>query len=132
MRKVYWFICLLVYCNGIKAQGVTERLDGAAKRLLADSQMKHAIVGISVVKSETGEKVFELNAQTGLAPASCQKIITSAVAMELLGPAYRYQTILGYDGSISNGSLKGNLYLIGSGDPSLGSWRYGSTKEEKG
>jgi D-alanyl-D-alanine carboxypeptidase/D-alanyl-D-alanine-endopeptidase (penicillin-binding protein 4) len=76
------------------------------ERLVADSQMKHAILGLCVVKSETGEKVFELNAQTGLAPASCQKTITSAAAMELLGPAYRYQTILGYTWNSQQGNTE--------------------------
>ncbi len=52
-----------------------------------------------------------------MAPASCQKTITSATAMELLGPQYRYRTILGYDGEIANGALNGNLYIIGSGRP---------------
>jgi D-alanyl-D-alanine carboxypeptidase/D-alanyl-D-alanine-endopeptidase (penicillin-binding protein 4) len=50
--------------------------------------------------------------------------------MELLGPTYRYQTILGYDGVVADHVLKGNLYFTGSGDPSLGSWRFDSTKEE--
>ena len=129
MRKVFGLMGLLVYSYGLYGQTVQEKLTLATQRLLADSQMKHAILGLSVVKSETGEKIFEINAQTGLAPASCQKLITSASAMELLGPAYRYQTILGYDGLISKGVLKGNLYLVGSGDPSLGSWRFDSTKE---
>lgn len=130
MRKAFWLIGLLFYYCGLHAQTVPERLAAAVQQLQGDSQMKHAIVGIAVVKTETGEKVFELNAQTGLAPASCQKTITSATAMELLEPAYRYHTILGYDGVVSNHSLKGNLYLAGSGDPSLGSWRFNSTRED--
>ena len=68
---------------------------------------------------------------SGLAPASCQKTITSAAAMELLGPSYRYQTVLGYNGEINDGVLKGNLVITGSGDPTLGSWRYDSTKDDK-
>ncbi len=131
MKTTIWFISLLVYSFSSEAQPVSERIAKAIEKLQLDAQTKHATIGISVVKSETNEKIFELNAQTGLAPASCQKIITSAAAMELLGPAFRYQTILGYDGSINNGVLKGNLHLIGSGDPTLGSWRYDSTKERK-
>jgi D-alanyl-D-alanine carboxypeptidase/D-alanyl-D-alanine-endopeptidase (penicillin-binding protein 4) len=131
MKRLSWFICLLMYYSHIQAQPLTDRLKTATEKLQADSQMKHAILGLCVVKSETGEKVFELNAQTGLAPASCQKTITSAAAMELLGPDYRYQTILGYTGTVSRGTLKGDLVLIGSGDPSLGSWRYDSTKADK-
>ncbi len=129
MKTAYVLICLLTGISGLSGQTIQERLDKASDRFLADQQMKHALVGISVVKSETGEKIFEVNAQTGLAPASCQKIITSATSFEILGQAYRYQTVLGYDGSIENGVLKGNLYLIGSGDPSLGSWRFDSTRE---
>jgi D-alanyl-D-alanine carboxypeptidase/D-alanyl-D-alanine-endopeptidase (penicillin-binding protein 4) len=131
MRKVYGFICLLVCSFGLHAQTVQERITKAVEKLQLDSQMKHAILGVSIVKSETGEKIFEINAQTGLAPASCQKTITSAAAMELLGPSYRYQTILGHDGIISQGSLKGNLLVIGNGDPSLGSWRFDSTRNDK-
>lgn len=129
MKRLTWFICLLVYPFIGFSQSIQDRLAKAMQLLQSDPQMKHAIVGFSVVKSETGENIFEVNAQTGLAPASCQKIITSAAAMEILGPAYRYQTVLGYDGRIHHDTLNGNLYVLGSGDPSLGSWRFDSTKE---
>lgn len=131
MKKAAWLICLLIYFSSVHAQPVKERLRNAVIGLLADVQMKQAILGISVLKADNAEVVYEMNAQTGLAPASCQKIITSASAMELLGPDFRYQTILGYQGSIQDGLLKGSIQLIGSGDPTLGSWRYESTKEEK-
>ncbi len=130
MKRLIWFIGLLVYSFIGNAQSVQERLAKAMAVLQTDPQLKHAIVGFSVVKSETGEKVFEVNAQTGLAPASCQKIITSAAAMEILGPSYRYQTVLGYDGRINHDTLNGNVYVFGNGDPSLGSWRFDSTKEQ--
>lgn len=131
MKRVYWVIGLWVYASAIFGQPLRERLAKAADKLQADPQMRHAILGLAIVNSETGENIFEVNAQIGLAPASCQKTITSATALELLGPAYRYQTILGYDGVISKGVLRGNLHLVGSGDPSLGSWRFDSTKEDK-
>lgn len=131
MKTGYWVIGLLLYSFSANAQSIRERLAKAAEKLQADVQLKHGTLGISVVKSETGEKICEVNAQTGLVPASCQKIITSATAMELLGAAYRYQTVLGYRGRIREGILEGDLCVIGSGDPSLGSWRYDSTKEEK-
>jgi D-alanyl-D-alanine carboxypeptidase/D-alanyl-D-alanine-endopeptidase (penicillin-binding protein 4) len=131
MRKTCWLIYLLFTAHSLHAQTVQDRLLKAVEKLQQDPQLKHAILGVSIVKSETGEKVFELNAQTGLAPASCQKTITSAAAMELLGPSYRYTTTLGYNGDINNGILKGNIILTGSGDPTLGSWRYDSTRNDQ-
>lgn len=131
MKTAVWFICLLVYSVTGVAQTLEDRLAKAAEKFLSDPQMKHGIVGLQIVKSATGEKVFELNAQTGLAPASCQKTITSAAAMEMLGSGYQYQTVAGYSGTIVKGVLKGDLYISGTGDPSLGSWRYDATKEEK-
>src|SRR6476469_1360599 len=111
MKRSVTGICLLLVTLALHAQPVSERLRIATAKLLDDAQMKHAILGMSVVKTETGEKIFELNPQTGLAPASCQKTITSAAAMELLGPDYRYKTVLGYTGAIQNGTLNGNLVL---------------------
>jgi D-alanyl-D-alanine carboxypeptidase/D-alanyl-D-alanine-endopeptidase (penicillin-binding protein 4) len=131
MKKCFWLACVLSYTCALHAQHLEERLSKAVERLQQDAQLKHAILGISIVKTETGEKVFELNAQTGLAPASCQKTITSAAAMELLGHAYRYTTTIGYNGDIDNGTLKGNLILTGSGDPTFGSWRYDSTRNDQ-
>ncbi len=127
----FWMICFVARPAVSVAQTVADRLSGAVESLRADPQMKHALLGLSVVKTGTGEKVFAINDQIGLAPASCQKTITSAAALEILGAQYRYKTVLGYDGEIVNGTLNGNLYVIGSGDPSLGSWRYEASKEEK-
>lgn len=65
-------------------------------------------------------------AQKPLNPASTMKLVTSAAALEILGPAYRWKTEVYYDGNLRNGTLEGNLYLKGYGDPHLMSsdmWR---------
>lgn len=131
MKTGYWLIGLVLSSFSVNAQDIQLRLSKAVQQLQNDAQMKHGIVGLSVVNTRSGEKVFEVNAQTGLAPASCQKTITSATALELLGAGYRYQTILGYNGTIRQGQLQGDLYVIGGGDPSTGSWRYDSTNEDQ-
>ena len=79
--------------------------------------------------SKTGKVIIDKNAQIGLAPASCQKVVTSVSAFELLGKDYKYKTEIGYDGEIREKNLKGNLYAIGYGDPTLGSWRWEKTSE---
>lgn len=129
MKKVclLWMISLAaMLCY---AQTVQQKMGNAVKQLQADSQMKHAIMSIVVVDSKAGKIVYEHNPQIGLAAASTQKIFTSAAAFELLGADYRYKTRLGYDGNIENGVLNGNLYVIGSGDPTLGSWRWKQTND---
>jgi len=112
------------------SQNVQQRLDSTVKVLLGDSTMKHAIMGLYVVNSNTNEVVYDLNSQFGLAPASCQKIITSIAAFDLLGKDYRWKTEFGYDGKVTNDTLHGSIHIIGYGDPTLGSWRYASTKPE--
>jgi len=128
-RLVYWCICFFVLMSSVAAQSVKERLSKAFQQLLNDPQMRYATVGISVLSSESGQTVFEYNGNIGLAPASCQKLVTSATALELLGVDYRYKTELGYSGVIKDGKLTGNLHINGYGDPTLGSWRYTGTSD---
>jgi len=128
MKTVYLFISLL-FAQFSFAQDIKERIATAIEKLEKDEQFSHAVISMYVVDGRTGKTVFEKNAQIGLAPASCQKIITSASAFELLGKDYTYKTEFGYDGNISNNSLNGNLYIVGNGDPTLGSWRWKQTSE---
>lgn len=129
MRKLFWFIGLMGYWHVANAQNIDTKLLQAVQQFEKDSQMRHAIVGLAVLDAKTGKLIYGRNEQIGLAPASTQKILTSIASFELLGKDYKYKTQLGYSGKIVNGTLNGNLYLIGSGDPSLGSWRYANTRD---
>jgi D-alanyl-D-alanine carboxypeptidase/D-alanyl-D-alanine-endopeptidase (penicillin-binding protein 4) len=108
-------------------QGIPERLSKAMAALQSDEQLKHASLSLYVVDSKSGVVIFEKETQLGLAAASTQKVITSVSAFELLGKDFIYKTLIGYDGKIESGVLNGNLYITGSGDPSLGSWRWKQT-----
>jgi len=130
MNKTVRFTISLLFLIHISfAQSRQQKIDIAVKHLLADSSMKHAILGLYVVNTATNATVYDINAETGLAAASCQKIFTSIAAMDLLGHDYRFKTELGYDGNIKDGELNGNLFFIGYGDPTLGSWRFNETKD---
>ena len=60
-----------------------------------------------------------------MATASTLKTITSITAFNILGKDFQYQTQFGYTGSIDgSGTLNGDIIIKGSGDPTLGSWRY--------
>ena len=110
------------------SQSMEVKILNAVKQLEKDSQLKNAIFSLYVVDSKTGKIIFDKNSQIGLAPASCLKVVTSAAAFTLLGKDYRYKTEIGYDGNIEGNTLKGNFFVKASGDPTLGSWRWESTK----
>ncbi len=76
--------------------------------------------GVKVQSVSNGESLFELNAEKLLVPASNMKLLTAISALELLGPDYRYSTKIKASGRIEEGTLKGDLIVVGSGDPTLG------------
>ncbi len=127
-----YVLIILLSCAGAVcyAQGVDSKLSAAIKNIETDAQFKHAIVSLYVIDSKTGKVVFDKNAQIGLAPASCQKVVTSVSAFEMLGKDFRYKTMIEKDySSKDDKSDAGCLFIVGSGDPTLGSWRWSSTAD---
>ncbi len=110
-----------------QAQTVQQRLQSAMDNFGNDDQLKHAAYSLYVIDAKTGDVVYDLHSQLGLAPASTQKVITSAAAFELLGNNFRFKTYIGYTGAITNGVLNGSLRITGGGDPTLGSKRWPET-----
>lgn len=92
----------------------------AVKTLVSDPTFSEAVIGICVT-SGCGENLAEHNSKIKLVPASNMKLITTGAAIHTLGKDFRFETSIGYKGRIENGTLKGNLYIIGGGDPTLGS-----------
>ncbi len=127
--RIFLIFCLFLI-NPSFAQTLKDDLGKAINSLEKDEQFRHAILSMYVVDAKTGIPMFEKNADYGLAPASCQKVLTSISSLSLLGHDYKFKTELGYDGVIDKGRLNGNIYVIGYGDPSLGSWRWKTTTED--
>ena len=122
----FFKILILFLFSGITAiaQNRIQNLEKAFNNLLNDEQAKHAIVSLCVLDANTGKTLYAKNEQIGLATASTLKTITAATAFSILGKDFQFQTTLAYTGTITtDGILKGNLIIIGSGDPTLGSWR---------
>ena len=129
MKRIFLVAGCWLLVAGSFGQTISSKLATAFKQFENDPQLKHAISSLHVIDAKTGKIVFSKNAQIGLVPASTQKVITAATAFELLGKDYRYKTELGYTGNIDGNNLNGNLFLKCSGDPTLGSGRYSTTKE---
>ncbi len=128
MKKI--IILLFVIPIFVRAQFPVEKIKQAYQILVDDQQAKYAITSICILDARSGKIVFANNENIGLATASTLKTITSATAFSVLGKDFKYQTTLAYSGKITaNGTLEGDLIIIGGGDPTLGSWRYDQTKE---
>ena len=85
--------------------------------------------GAVVVSLTKGDTLFAQNADGQMAPASTMKMYTSAIALDRFGSEYVFKTPVLRDGTVgTDGTLVGNLYLRGVGDPSLSNrfWKGGT------
>lgn len=131
MQRILSLLIICLFTSTLCAQTVNERLTQAFQLFEEDAQLRSALASLYVIDGKSGKVVFDKNSHIGLAPASTQKIITSATAYELLGKAFVYKTEISYANPIVNGVLQGQLVITPSGDPTLGSWRWKETKEEQ-
>ncbi|MBS1550126.1 MAG: D-alanyl-D-alanine carboxypeptidase/D-alanyl-D-alanine-endopeptidase [Bacteroidetes bacterium] len=105
-----------------------EYLDVTLTSMASDPVLRNAQWGFAVYDPKSQKLISAYNEKTPLIPASTTKLLTTETAMSLLGSNFQWLTQLEYSGEIDeNGVLNGNLYLIGSGDPSLGTNKAGAT-----
>jgi D-alanyl-D-alanine carboxypeptidase/D-alanyl-D-alanine-endopeptidase (penicillin-binding protein 4) len=105
------------------APALDERIDDLINRW----QAGQAFWGIAVLDLESGRTIYTRNAEKAFLPASNQKIVTAATALDALGAIYRYETTLRFDGTTEGAVMRGDLVLDGSGDPTFGSVEVGGT-----
>lgn len=128
--KITPIFLLMLFALQASSQNISAKLKTAIVSLEADSQMQHGLTGFYIVDSKTGKVIINENAETGMATASCLKVITSVTAFELLGHDYVYKTTMTFSGQKNNDTLNGNLVINGVGDPTFGSWRFSSARED--
>jgi len=100
---------------------------GSAAAVLDIDGAESTPVGIYIKDLNTGRVIADHNSSLAMTPASVMKVITTASALELLGPDFRFVTRTGLTGSRDRRNRSrwdGNLVVTGSGDPTLGSDRF--------
>ena len=117
IRNKIVLLCLLL-CLHLLAGAQTP---APVKWLLQAPYMRGASFSLVVKDVQEGRTVYSYDTDRLQSPASVLKTVATATALEILGEDYRYPTTLEYDGILESGTLEGNLYIKGSGDPSLGS-----------
>lgn len=96
------------------------------KKFCLNPDVKNASIGFCVIDISTGIILSRYNPDMALVPASIQKLITTATAIEIFGDDYQFKTTIEHDGYIDKKRkiLFGNIYIKGGGDPVLGSKRF--------
>ncbi|MFP7174395.1 D-alanyl-D-alanine carboxypeptidase/D-alanyl-D-alanine endopeptidase [Priestia filamentosa] len=112
-------VLIITRAVNVSAEGAST-LETKIEQVLQHKDLKGAISSISIKKAKSGEVLYEKNSSVRMKIASNMKLFTGAAALETLGEEYKFHTELWHDGKVKNGVLKGNLYLKGKGDPTLG------------
>lgn len=110
---VMWFLAVA------PAQLSPGQLERAIEQIAGNPTFGDGVWGIAVYAPLRDERLIWRNAEKNFRPASNMKILTTLLAFEHLGPAYRFETTFAHTGTISDGELRGDLLVIGSGDPSF-------------
>jgi D-alanyl-D-alanine carboxypeptidase len=103
--------------SAAKAQGekparATGRFAERAERLIQLAPVDQGEWGLLIVDATTGETLYEKNAEKYFVPASNMKLLTTALALDTLGPDYRFRTTVETNGVIyEDGKLSGDLIL---------------------
>lgn len=103
-------------------------ISAALDSIFDDTLFANAHWGVLVRSMETGETLYARNAGRMFVPASNMKIVTASAALEALGPDYRYRTTVAATGPVRNGELRGDLLVIGGGDPTISERFYGDVR----
>jgi len=117
--QVLWLLlALLVSPPSLTANDVDKELAKKLDGIRIRFGLRRAI-GVVVKDMTTGATIYEHNPDKKFVPASGMKLTIIGASLHYLGPNYRFRTEFLVDGPLEDGVVKGNLYVHGSGDPSL-------------
>jgi D-alanyl-D-alanine carboxypeptidase/D-alanyl-D-alanine-endopeptidase (penicillin-binding protein 4) len=124
-------------CGDVKQKGKTNGAEAAhslspvelfgarTQMILGSGQPAKGEWGILIADANTGQVLFEQNADRYFVPASNMKLFTTALALATLGPDYRFRTTLESPAEpAADGKIAGPLYLVGRGDPNLSNRKF--------
>ncbi|MBN1300911.1 MAG: D-alanyl-D-alanine carboxypeptidase/D-alanyl-D-alanine-endopeptidase [Melioribacteraceae bacterium] len=121
-KKSFLLLFFIIFNAASDAQDLSV-LDKLVENHAQSKTFRNAQWSIYAKYADDDKFILDYNSDQSLAPASGLKVLTSGTALEILGEDFQYSTDVFYKGIIDNsGNLNGDIYLVGSGDPSLGSY----------
>ena len=118
MKRLLLPTFLFLFSVGSMAQN-------ALSEFIQNPLLKNANISLQVNDLKSNKMLYAFRANNSAVPASTMKLVTTATALEMFGPDFRFSTTLEMDGELKDGVLNGNLIIRGGGDPTLGSAKMG-------
>lgn len=116
--RMFGSLLLLIALTPV-AIAAEEQLPAPVQRILDIRKVPHDSLSIHVLDADSGETVLRWHDDVPRNPASTMKLLTTLVALDTLGPTYRWTTEVHALGELDAGHLKGDLLIKGHGDPFL-------------
>jgi D-alanyl-D-alanine carboxypeptidase/D-alanyl-D-alanine-endopeptidase (penicillin-binding protein 4) len=119
---------LLVFLSAVWCHA--QSIDSLVRNFVNNKALSGAKISLLAVDVSNSDTLLSYQPTLVTAPASTTKLFSTAMALEILGPEYTFETGVYTDGIIVNGALNGNLWIRGGGDVSFGSkFFFGEGKE---
>jgi len=123
MKTAGWLLPAILTLAGCATSGTGQHngqtLSQALSPLGSAPALAGASTGLIVRDAGTGKVLYQTHSDLRMVPASNMKLLTSVAAFGILGPDYRFETRLLTPGRQHGDRLQGDIYLQGSGDPTL-------------
>jgi D-alanyl-D-alanine carboxypeptidase/D-alanyl-D-alanine-endopeptidase (penicillin-binding protein 4) len=127
MRNLLLALCCLAAIVAPSTAAARDGVqDAALARGISKALASHGFggpgTGVAVADIASGEVIYRRNGWRALVPASTEKLYTTVGALSALRPDFRFATTVVGAGTRAGATWRGDLYLVGSGDPTLSSY----------
>ena len=133
MRVILLFLLLHYSNHGFnQSEKPNNTIQNYAQEVANLESLSMAPFSFYVQDMDTKVVVADINGKMSIPAASTMKLVTTAAALKILGSKYKFKTKLAHSGYIDSvsGTLYGDLFIIGGGDPTLGSKYFSKSGEE--
>lgn len=132
MIRLAFMLSLLTFWNSSNGQNPlaqalapSNSIQASVNQFVVDPSIQNGSFSFYCIDLDSQKVIASYDERRSLVPASTQKVVTTATALDVLGPNYRTKTLIQYTGYIdTNCVLHGDVYIKGGGDPALGGDRF--------
>lgn len=130
MKRTIFSLAAIICGFSVLASGQNTQTQKLVEQSSVEAPFQNALVGAFAVRAQN-DTLVSFNHNLRMIPASNAKLITTGIALHYLGSDWKYRTGIAYSGTVREGTLEGDLYIVGSGDPTLAADYKGVRKIEQ-